>query len=700
MNERTNLLIEIGMEELPTKAVTELAAAGKTLWAQALDDAGLPYADIEVFSSPRRLAWRIRQVALQQPNRRIERKGPALKAAKTADGQWSKAAVGFAASCGVAPEALSLLDTPKGQWLMYYAQEQGQPLQQLLPALFNGVTDALPVAKRMRWANHDRSFVRPVQSLVVLADDAVMPLHFFGVQAGRESLGHRVHHPAPVTINHAMSYEEDLRAACVMVSHAERMAEIRRQVAAKAAELNAQAVIPEGLAAEVASLTEWPVAITGSFDAQFLDIPQEVLITTMQDNQKTFAVVDKASGKMRPYFIAVANLHSKDPACVRKGNEKVIRPRFADARFFWQQDLKQPLEQHFAGLEKVIYQEKLGSLADKSRRIAQLGSALCALTGASPAAVEQAALLAKCDLLSEMVMEFPELQGFMGRCYAEKEGLDHEIAAALEEQYFPVGAGGVLPETQTGLTLALAEKLDTIVGGFAIGAKPTGSKDPYALRRMAIGLIRLINEKNIAFPLGQWLRRSGEILQNARPDLPVLRHIDEIQRYIIERLDNYYRDQDIAPEIYQAVQAITVASADLSARDDDLRDFDRRVRALHRFRQSEHSAGLLASAKRIRNILRKNGVPECALNPDLLQETAEKNLWQCRAAVAEQFRAALEQSDYDRALNALNALSAPLEDFFNEIMVMTDDTALRNNRLALLHTLQQYFDRIADLSLL
>lgn len=697
MNERTNLLLEIGMEELPTKAVTELAAAGKKLWAKMLHDAALPYEDIEAFCSPRRLAWRIRQVARQQPNRRLERKGPALKAAKDGKGQWTKAALGFAASCGVSPQALSLTETPKGQWLMYYGEEKGQPLTELLPTLFTGVTDALPIAKRMRWAEYEHTFVRPVLSLVVLADDDVIPLEFFGIQAGRESLGHRVHHPEPVVIHSAMSYEKDLHAAYIMVSHDKRMAEIRRQVQAKATELGGKAVIPEALLTEVASLTEWPVAISGSFEERFLDVPQEVLITTMQDNQKTFAVVDGETGKIRPHFIAVANLVSKDPACVRKGNEKVIRPRFADAQFFWQQDLKRPLATHLPGLEKVIYQEKLGSLAGKSRRVAKLAKQLCSLTGAAPATVEQAALLAKCDLLSEMVMEFPELQGFMGRCYAEKEGLDSEIAAALEEQYFPNSSGGALPATKTGLTLALAEKLDTLVGGFAIGAKPTGSKDPYALRRMAIGLIRLVCEKNIAFPLRQWLQHSADILTCDLPDLPALAGLEEIQHYIMERFDNYYRDQNIAPEIYQAVQATTIGKTD---NHDDLRDFDRRVRALHQFSQTEHSTGLLASAKRIRNILRKNGVPETQVDTALFVETAEKNLWHSQLSVAENFARAISRGDYTSALNTLNALSDPLEIFFNETMVMTEDTALRNNRLAVLNTLQQYFDRIGDLSLL
>ena len=503
MSATTTLLIEIGVEELPTKAVTSLADAGRDLWAQALANAGLTHGDIEALATPRRLAWRIRDLATRQSDQKIERKGPALAAAKDKDGNWSKAALGFAASCGVDVAALAVEDTPKGKWLMYYGEQPGQPLEALLPDLFRHVCDNLPIAKRMRWGDHEQSFVRPVLSLVALADERVLPLEYFGVQAGRDTLGHRVHHPQAVAITSATSYEADLRGAHIIASHAARMESIRAQVEAKAAALGGVAVIPPALLAEVASLTEWPVAIAGSFDERYLAVPQEVLITTMQDNQKTFAVVG-ADGKIRPHFIAIANLESRDEATVRKGNEKVIRPRFADAEFFWQQDLKHKLADYLPRLEHVVYQEKLGSVAAKTRRLEALGRALAPVCGADADNVATAAHISKSDLLTEMVMEFPELQGLMGRYYAAAEGYAADIAAALDEQYQPRGAGGALPQTRTGLALAIAEKLDTLVGGFAIGAKPTGSKDPYALRRMAISLIRLITENELALPLGEW----------------------------------------------------------------------------------------------------------------------------------------------------------------------------------------------------
>ena len=715
MSATTTLLIEIGVEELPTKAVTALADAGRDLWAQALNNAGLAHGAIETLATPRRLAWRIHDLATRQPDQSIERKGPALAAAKDPDGNWSKAALGFAASCGVDVAALAIEETPKGQWLMYYGEQPGQPLEVLLPDLFRHVCDNLPIAKRMRWGDHEQSFVRPVLTLIALADDRVLPLEYFGVQAGRETLGHRVHHPQAVAIHSAASYEADLRGAHIIASHAARMESIREQVEAKAAALGGVAVIPPALLAEVASLTEWPVAIAGSFDERYLAVPQEVLITTMQDNQKTFAVVG-ADGKIRPHFIAIANLESRDEATVRKGNEKVIRPRFADAEFFWQQDLKHKLADYLPRLEHVVYQEKLGSVAAKTRRLEALGRALAPICGANPENVATAARISKSDLLTEMVMEFPELQGLMGRYYAAAEDYAADIAAALDEQYQPRGAGGALPQTRTGLALAIAEKLDTLVGGFAIGAKPTGSKDPYALRRMAISLIRLITENELALPLGEWLTNSlntyedknylnpaSSLSKRAARDKELAQQIDEefrqldeklvaaVRDYILERLDSHYREQGIRSETCQAVLALG---------SDDLVDIERRIRVLDTFAGSATAASLLASAKRIRNILKKNGERDEAVAADRLIEPAEQALWQSWQSLAPAIDAELQKSDYRAALEQLATLGAPLDAFFTDVMVMSDDPALQQNRLALLTTLQRGFDQIADLSLL
>ena len=683
----TTLLIEIGVEELPTKAVTALATAGRDLWAQALSDAALAHGNIDTFATPRRLAWRIHDLAEKQPDQKIERKGPSLAAAKDKDGNWTKAALGFAASCGVEASDLGVEETPKGAWLTYHGEQAGQTLETLLPELFRHVCDNLPIAKRMRWGDNEQSFVRPVLTLVALADERILPLDYFGVRAGRDTLGHRVHHPEPVSIQSAASYEADLRAAHVIASHNERMARIREQVEKEAAALGGRAILPEALLIENASLTEWPVAISGSFDERYLAVPQEVLITTMQDNQKTCAVVG-ACGKIQPHFIAIANLESQDPATVRKGNEKVIRPRFADAEFFWQQDLKHRLADYLPRLEAVTYQDKLGSLADKTRRLETLARELAAVTGADAEHAATAARLSKSDLLSEMVMEFPELQGIMGRYYAAAEGLPADIAAAIDEQYYPRGAGGELPQSPTGLTLALAEKLDTLVGGFAIGAKPTGSKDPYALRRMAISLIRLINENNLNLPLDRALAASAATYPAA---LAADKHTAAVRDYIRERLDSYYREQGIRSETVQAVLALN---------SDDLVDNDRRIRALDTFAAGDNVKNLLASAKRIRNILKKNGERDEPVAAERLVEPAEQALWQNWQTLAPAIDAALQKSDYHAALQQLATLGAPLDAFFTDVMVMSDDPALQQNRLTLLTTLQRGFDKIADLSLL
>ena len=683
----TTLLIEIGVEELPTKAVTTLATAGRDLWAQALSDAALAHGNIDTFATPRRLAWRIHDLAEKQPDQKIERKGPSLAAAKDKDGNWTKAALGFAASCGVEASDLGVEETPKGAWLTYHGEQAGQTLETLLPELFRHVCDNLPIAKRMRWGDNEQSFVRPVLTLVALADERILPLDYFGVRAGRDTLGHRVHHPEPVSIQSAASYEADLRAAHVIASHAERMERIREQVEKEAAALGGSAILPEALLIENASLTEWPVAISGSFDERYLAVPQEVLITTMQDNQKTCAVVG-ACGKIQPHFIAIANLESAAPATVRKGNEKVIRPRFADAEFFWQQDLKHRLADYLPRLEAVTYQDKLGSLADKTRRLETLARELAAVTGADAEHAATAARLSKSDLLSEMVMEFPELQGIMGRYYAAAEGLPADIAAAIDEQYYPRGAGGELPQSPTGLTLALAEKLDTLVGGFAIGAKPTGSKDPYALRRMAISLIRLINENNLNLPLDRALAASAATYPTA---LAADKHTAAVRDYIRERLDSYYREQGIRSETVQAVLALN---------SDDLVDNDRRIRALDTFAAGDNVKNLLASAKRIRNILKKNGERDGAVQTALLQEPAEQALWQAWQDKQPAFEQALAAGDYRAALEPLATLGAPLDAFFTDVMVMSDDPALQQNRLTLLTTLQRGFDKIADLSLL
>lgn len=677
------LLLEILTEELPTRAVSELSAAGAEALGAQLQSQQLPYAAIHRYATPRRLAWRVDGLRRQQPTQRLERKGPALGAAQDSAGQWSKAALGFAQSCGVAVDELEQRDGH-----LYFQREQpGRDLAELFPAIFAALTEALPIAKRMRWGSNEQSFVRPVLSLLALYNEEILPLEYFGLRAGNQTLGHRVHGPGPLTIAHPDSYLDVLRDNGVLADPAERRRSIRAQIEALAEQQQAVATVEEALLDEVTALVEWPVALLGDFEPEFLRIPAEVLITTMRDNQKTFPLFNSA-GALLPHFIAIANLRSRDEALVKKGNEKVIRPRFADAQFFWEQDLKRPLADYLPRLAAVSYQAKLGTLADKVARLEALTAYLGPLTGADPAPLAQAARLSKSDLLSEMVMEFPELQGVMGAYYAEAEGLGPTVAAALREQYQPLGAQGSLPRTREGLALALAEKVDVLVGGFALGAKPSGSKDPYGLRRNAIALIRLIIENELSLDLKALLERSASLFP---AELAAEKVMADLREYIIERLEHYYSEQNIASEIYQAVKAREL---------NDLLDFDRRIKALNQFVRAGAAEILLACAKRIRNILRKNGRVEAPVEAALLVEPAEKELFVAFQQQESSLNQALNAVNYGEALHLLGTLDRHLDSFFTHVMVMSEDKKLQKNRLALLTLLQNKFDLVADLSLI
>ena len=677
------LLLEILTEELPTRAVSELSAAGAEALGAQLQSQQLPYATIHRYATPRRLAWRVDGLRRQQPTQRLERKGPALGAAKDSAGQWSKAALGFAQSCGVAVDELEQRDGH-----LYFQREQpGRDLAELFPAIFAALTEALPIAKRMRWGSNEQSFVRPVLSLLALYNEEILPLEYFGLRAGNQTLGHRVHGPGPLTIAHPDSYLDVLRDNGVLADPAERRRSIRAQIEALAEQQQAVATVEEALLDEVTALVEWPVALLGDFEPEFLRIPAEVLITTMRDNQKTFPLFNSA-GALLPHFIAIANLRSRDEALVKKGNEKVIRPRFADAQFFWEQDLKRPLADYLPRLAAVSYQAKLGTLADKVARLEALTAYLGPLTGADPAPLALAARLSKSDLLSEMVMEFPELQGVMGAYYAEAEGLGPTVAAALREQYQPLGANGSLPRTREGLALALAEKVDVLVGGFALGAKPSGSKDPYGLRRNAIALIRLIIENELSLDLKALLERSASLFP---AELAAEKVLADLREYIIERLEHYYSEQNIASEIYQAVKAREL---------NDLLDFDRRIKALNQFVRAGAAEILLACAKRIRNILRKNGRVEAPVEAALLVDRPRKELFVVFQQQESSLNQALNAVNYGEALHLLGTLDRHLDSFFTHVMVMSEDKKLQKNRLALLTLLQNKFDLVADLSLI
>ncbi|HFA59662.1 MAG TPA: glycine--tRNA ligase subunit beta, partial [Rhodospirillales bacterium] len=506
---RRDLLIEIGTEELPPKALRRLSGALAEGIREGLEKAGLGFGDLKPYASPRRLAVLVADLAEAQPDREELRRGPALAAAFDDDGCPTKAAEGFARSCGVAVEALERLETDKGAWLAYRLKQQGRPTTELVPDILDNALKRLPIPKRMRWGSLDVEFVRPVHWVVLLFGDEVIETEVLGVRTGRESRGHRFHHPGPLYIGEPGAYAPVLETEGRVVADLDARREaIRGQVIEAGRRLGGEALIDEDLLEEVTALVEWPVAVAGSFEERFLEVPAEALISTMQDHQKYFPVVD-GEGRLLPHFITISNIDSRDPEQVRLGNERVIRPRLSDAAFFWEQDRKRPLADRVEQLGDMIFQKKLGTLLDKSRRVSGLAGHIASLIEGDPALAERAALLAKCDLLTQMVYEFPELQGIMGRYYARHDGEPEEVAEALDEQYMPRFAGDELPRTRTGMALALADRLDTLVGIFAIGQAPTGDKDPFALRRAALGVLRILIERNLDLDLEDLLREAA-----------------------------------------------------------------------------------------------------------------------------------------------------------------------------------------------
>ena len=683
-----DLLVEIGTEELPPKALPTLSAAFTDSIVKGLAEAGLQAQNIIPYAAPRRLAVWVKGVAAQQADQIIEKRGPALKGAFDASGNPTKAALAFAASCGVAVADLGKLETDKGVWLVFRQQQAGQATAALFPAMVEKSLAALPIPKRMRWGSGTAEFVRPVHWIVMLADESVIDAEILGIKTGRESYGHRFHAPDAVSITSPATYAAQLQTAFVVADFAARRDTIRQQVQTTAASFGGTAVMPEGLLDEVTALVEYPNAVAGKFEERFLDVPQEALISTMQDNQKYFALVD-ANGKLMPHFITIANIDSRDVARVAEGNERVIRPRFSDAEFFWTQDKKQTLASRREGLKTMVFQQKLGTLYDKSARVAQLAAYIAEQLGADAALAVRAAELGKCDLITNMVFEFTELQGIMGRYYANHDGEAAEVAAALDEQYMPRFAGDELPASKTGQILALAERLDTLAGIFGIGQKPTGAKDPFGLRRAALGALRLLIEKQLPLDLADLLDKAADNLTAQLGSKPATH---ETLDYILERLRGYYQEQGIGAAVVEAVAALKPSQP---------LDFERRVKAVAAFRQLTAAESLAAANKRISNILKKvDGELPQTVNADLLQLPAEQALAQAVQAQQDKVLPLFASGDYEAALLSLAELREPVDQFFDEVMVMADDVALKNNRLALLNSLRGLFLRVADLSVL
>lgn len=692
MSQTKDLLIEIGTEELPPKALKRLSQAFGSGIKAGLEKASLSHGELTLYAAPRRLAVLVCDLVTGQQDKEVQRRGPAVTAAFGDDGCPTQAAMGFAKSCGVEVEALDKLETDKGAWLVFNTVQAGQQTAQLIPQIVTSALDQLPIPKRMRWGAHKAEFVRPVHWVVLLFGDEVIDAEILTAKAGRETRGHRFHHPASIYIAEPRAYAPILESeGHVIADFNDRREAVRAQVLEVAAKLGGEAVIDEELLDEVSSMVEWPVAVSGDFEQRFLEVPPEVLITTMKTNQKYFHVVDK-QGKLLPHFITVSNIDSKDVQQVRAGNERVVRPRLEDADFFWNQDRKHTLETLNERLKSVVFQNKLGSVYDKVQRVEQLAQAVAAQLGSDEKLAQRAASLCKCDLMSEMVGEFPSLQGIMGRYYALHDKEPGEVATALDEQYMPRFAGDQLPQTATGQAVAIADKLDTIVGIFAIGQIPTGDKDPFALRRAALGIMRIIIEQGLPLDLLQLIHTATEQFSGVVKGMQQKALAEQVYEFTMDRLRAYYSDTGVAADVFEAV---------LAQRPTQPYDFHRRVEAVNQFRALPEAESLAAANKRIANIIRQADItPAEFVQDNLLLEKSEQTLAQQIDAMAEEVSPLFEAQDYQQALTRLASLRESVDTFFDDVMVMVDDEDLRNNRLALLGRLRNLFLRVADVSCL
>jgi len=689
MSESRDLLIEIGTEELPPTALKRLAMAFHDGILGGLSKAHLDHGVTQWYATPRRLAVLVQGLTCTQEDKTVQRRGPALKAAFKDDGCPTPAAQGFAKSCGVAVEDLQSLESDKGAWLVYDVIEKGHATQQLIPDIVAAAVDQLPIPKRMRWGALSAEFVRPVHWLVLLFGDEVINTELLSVKSGRETRGHRFHHPQSLYLAEPRAYAPLLETeGHVVVDFNERREAIRAQIHEAANLLKGRAVIDDALLDEVTSMVEWPAAVTGNFDKRFLQMPSEVLITTMKTNQKYFHLVD-SKDNLLPHFITIANIDSCNVEAIRLGNEKVVSPRLADAEFFWNQDRKVSLDSRLDALKTVVFQQKLGTLHDKVQRVAKLARCIAKALGYDEQRAERAALLSKCDLMTDMVGEFPSLQGVMGRYYAlhDKEHID--IAGALDEQYKPRFAGDTLPQTSVGQALAIADKLDTLTGIFAIKQIPSGDKDPFALRRAALGVLRIIVEQKLDLDLLTLLEQAAQQYTKQLAEGGAAALAQQCYDFMMERLRAYYLESGTTPDVFESVLAQRPARP---------HDFNERISAVSAFRHLPEAESLSAANKRIANILKKTDYQDLAINDALLTQQAEKNLAAQLVAMTAMVTPLFEQRQYKAALNELARLKEAVDLFFDDVMVMVDDEALKNNRLALLGSLRHLFLQVADLS--
>ncbi len=685
MADQQHLLFELGTEELPPKSLHKLSQALLTNITKGLKDAGLNFTKNSAYATPRRLAVIIENLDTGQPDKQVEKRGPAVQAAFAEDGTPSKAAEGFAKGCGVSVDQLERLKTDKGEWLSYTQDIVGQSTQKLIPDIINHSLSLLPIAKKMRWGASSTEFVRPVHWAVLLFGQEVIAAEILGVTSGAETRGHRFHAPEQITLTHPEEYLETLLQQGKVIADFEQRKNIIRNTAQKAAQaVNSVVHIEEDLLEEITALNEWPVPVTGNFDEKYLALPDECLITTMQTNQKYFPVIGE-NGKLLPHFITFSNIESTRPESIQQGNERVITPRLADAEFFWNQDRKQSLSARIESLSTIIFQKKLGTLADKSTRVSLLAEYIAQQLGADVDLAKRAAQLAKTDLMTEMVGEFPSLQGIMGRYYAVADQESEEVAQALEEQYFPKQSGSPIPESRTGQILAIAEKMDTLTGIFSAGLIPTGDKDPYALRRATLGILRIIIEGELPLNILDLLDFSLTQF-NHEFDLNATHTL--LKNFIFERLKHYNLEGGYTANEFEAVFAVLPEQP---------LDFQQRLQAVKAFRELPEAESLASANKRIRNILKKSGTAQSS-KIGVLVEKEEIKLLESAQVTASEVKPLLEQHDYQAALTCLAQLRDDVDAFFDHVMVMCDDPELRTSRLGLLAMLSDQFLQIADIS--
>jgi len=682
------LLIELGTEELPPKSLKTLATAFYDNIKSQLDSNDLSYSDIKWFATPRRLAIQVLNLDNKQADKVVEKRGPAINVAFDEEGQPSKAASGWARSNGITIEQAERLVTPKGEWLLHKATVTGKTINELVPSIVVTALNKLPIAKPMRWGAERVQFIRPVHTLTLMYGSTVITGEALGVNSANQIQGHRFHHQGLVTLEHANDYQAELLKAYVDVDYQSRQDNIVKQIQEAAESISAVALIDENLLEEVTSLVEWPVTLVGTFDEDFLNVPAEPLIYSMKDHQKYFPVTN-VEGELVNKFIFVSNIESKDPKQVIFGNEKVIRPRLADAEFFFKTDKKQSLESRLSTLESVLFQKQLGTLKAKSMRIASLSKVIAEQLNENSDDAYRAGLLSKTDLMSDMVLEFPQVQGTMGKYYARNDGENEAIAQALEDQYRPRYAGDSLPEATIGCAVAISDKIDTLVGIFGINQPPKGDKDPFALRRAAIGVIRIIIEKQLDLNLATLIEESIQLFEGK---LVNENTADNVLDFIMGRFRAFYQEQGIALDVIQAVLAKKPSSP---------LDFDKRIKAVSFFGELAEAETLAAANKRVGNILAKfDGQLYESFNVELASEQAEKELADVFNSISLKVTPLMAKKDYQAALSELAQLKAPIDTFFDNVMVMSDDESVKVNRLTLLNEIRNSFFAIADISVL